>query len=160
MAIGDATTARSTTTTGPTSSCHPGGGGSPAELRSRGRDAINEVASTAAAPSLVVVQEPPGRDLAASRAGLASPIDWGSHGLGGLAAVLASQGEDRLALHAVVTALLAAGIGEPTGLALVGCGDVLPQDAVDEILEGVGLLTQQRHGVSISAPADHEDHFD
>ena len=39
------------------------------------------------------------------------------------------------------------------GVALLIVGD-------DEILEGVGLLTQQRHGVSISAPADHEDNFD
>lgn len=94
----------------------------------------------AAAPSCdEVVQEPPGRGPAALRAGLASPIDWGSPGLGGLAAALASRGKDRLALHAVVKALLAAGIGEPADLALVGSGDDLPQDAVNEILHGVSV---------------------
>ena len=86
-------------------------------------------ASIAAAPSCnAEAQEPPG----SAPLGLAGP-DWGSPGLGGLAAALASQGEDRLALQAVVSALLSAGVGEPTDLALVGRGDLLPQDTVESL---------------------------
>ena len=93
------------------------GGGAPAALCAR--------APTAAASSQDgVVQEPPGT----GPLGLASPIDWGSPGLGGLAAVLASRGKDRLALHAVVSALLAAGLREPADLALVGSGSVLEEE--------------------------------
>ena len=68
--------------------------------------------------------------------GLASHTVVASHGLGGLAAVLTTCDEDRLALRAAASALEAAGVYEPADLALAGSGDDLPQGTRALILEG------------------------
>ena len=98
-----------------TTSGHPvGGDGRAGSSSSHGGVAK---ATSAAAPSREgVPRGPPG----VAPCGQPSPIQWGSLGLGGLAAGLASRGEPRPALHAAVTALQAAGVSEPTDLALAG----------------------------------------
>ena len=55
-------------------------------------------------------------------------------GLAGLAAVLGSTSKDRLALQAAKAALKGVGITDPVDLALIGSGDTLPSDVLQEVL--------------------------
>ena len=130
MAVNGASSSLSVTspasipTSSSTSSGHRGGGDAPLArsallLRAGSSQGGVADATCAAAPSEEVARGPPGSDPCCLAQGLASPTDWGSPGLGGLAAGLAAAGKPRPALQAAIAALQAAGVSEPADMVLL-----------------------------------------